>query len=659
MQHGRFKKAHHLATDSKGMIMKRAAKKAKKVKPMVFSFALLFFNFLVSGQAATLPRTAKVVPPETVVLVEVDDFSQLRQQFEKTSLYRFYTDPAMAAFVDDFKTKLRAKIKEIDNKIAEAIFSADVMPQGRVAVAVVFGEQTRNSDKPAVLLMTQWGDTTGTIKEAVEEAVKKAVEGGRHRKIEDYREVTIVTITKELPSRKVPDFSNWTPDSNSAPAMKTIQPPPTKTHYCFVDDCLIVSTNVDVLKFVIAHLKGASSATLADDIDYINSLKAVGPYHDVDLYINIKQVVKTMVSQDSSGKAKTTAANLGFDNVRCACGSAGIGRIPGSSFNGKAIVTINGAKMGLCRILDMETAPVRAPRFVPKSACSVIILNVNIKKAYDELYSILYNFSPQQAAVMHLPLLPPSPDGQPGLELKSGIIDNLGSQIVVAQSINKPFSASQMPTESLIALAASNPQALEKSVSLLHSKLIAPNNPDARRELLGHTVYLVSIPGLPFFVPGYRPMQVPGSVSARQRPTFAFTVTDTHLILGVESSVERAIRTLSSGSSASVGSSDWFTAAESAMPSVTGLSYVENNKASAEMLWWLMKESGKGKASTAPVTIGMGMTLSQMGEDLFDFNLLPKFEAVRKYFGASTFYGISRPGGFFFEFKDVELSGSK
>jgi len=56
--------------------------------------------------AAVLPETAKLVPPETVLLVNINDFGQLKQQFEKTNLYNLYKDPAMAAFVDDAKAKL-------------------------------------------------------------------------------------------------------------------------------------------------------------------------------------------------------------------------------------------------------------------------------------------------------------------------------------------------------------------------------------------------------------------------------------------------------------------------------------------------------------------------------------------------------------------------
>jgi len=632
-----------------------------------FYFLLLTFYFSVGAfaqaQAGVLPETAKLIGPETMLLVEVENFGQLKEQFEKTNFYKLYKDPAMAAFVGELKTKLGEKIREADNEIAKAIFDADVLPQGRVAIALVLNEESKNAKEPLVLLITEWGETIGKIKEAVDKTVKKAIENGSHKGSEDYRGVIITTITKE--------------DSS-------------KLSYCFIDDCLIGSEGPELLKFVVAHIKGATSPTLAGDADYTATKGAIRPYHDIDFYANIKQIIKTMVVEDTTGQAKAMVANLGLDNVTFFGWSIGVSRLPGSAFSSKAFLKIDGGKKGICKMLELESAALRAPRFIPASTCSATFLNLNLKKAYDELANILKNLSPQAATVMYMPLLPASPDGEPGVELKRDIIDHLGSEIAIAQSINKPFSVSSAGTESLICLAVNNRKALEKSLSLLHGKLLAANKPDARRELLGHTIYLVSLPGLPFFGPGRTPMQAPleesrerrlthcqgglltgqgpAGASVPQMPAVAFTVTDTHLILGVESGVERAIRALSSTEATSVNSAKWFVTAKSAIPSVVGLAGLQDNAASWELTWRMMKESAKSKSKSEESSISLGIgassksslphiVFSQGGSDLFNFGLLPEFDAVRKYFGLSAVYGISRPDGFFFEFKYLNPSG--
>jgi hypothetical protein len=597
-----------------------------------------------SASVGALPKTAKLVPPETILLVDIDNFSQLRAQFEKTSLYNLYKDPSMAAFVDDSKTRWREKIQEPDNEFVRIIADAGVLPRGRAAVALVLDEQTKDANEPPILFIAQWGEKTDKVKETVDKMVEKAVENGAHRKTEDYRGVSITTLT-----------------GKSSAALS----------YCFIDDCLIGSMVPDALKFVIAHIKGAGSPTLADDEDYAATMKAVVPSAEgqVNFYVNIKQTIKTLIAEDTTDKIKIIIDNLGIDNVISFGCSIDLTGGPGGSGLGKAILKVDGAKKGLCKMLDIESAAFRTPQFVPPSACSVSFMNWDIKQAYDELANILSSLSPQFAAIMYMPLLPPSPQGEPPLQLKADIIDHLNSQIIISQSINKSSSDADttVPVEakSLFAVAINNRSALEKSLSLLHSKAIAPNNPDASRELLGHTIYLIDIsPFLPVIgTPPKTPLQAPLEPSTPKIAKLAFTVTDTHLIFASESAVERAIRRLNSSETVSLDSAEWFARAKSNIPSAAGLVVLQNNAALSEHFWSTMRRSkrtdtSKAGETTAKIGIGMGagsllpqLIFSQAGYNLFDFGLLPEFDVVRKHFGLSAFYGTSRPDGFFFEYK--------
>jgi hypothetical protein len=592
-----------------------------------------------------------------VLLVDIGNFSQLRAQFEKTNYYKLYKDPAMAAFVEDFKTKFREKIKQTDNELVRTIVDTKIWPQGRVAVALVLNEQTKDTNEPPVLFITQWGQSIDKIKEAVDKMVRKAIENGAHRRTEDYRGVGVTTIT---------------------------QNPSSALSYCFMDDCLAGAMNLDILKFLIAHIQGASSPALAGDADYTSSMKAVGPYHDIDFYVNIKRVIETSVAEDTTGKAKTTIANLGLDNITSMGFSVGLGRESNMSTSGKAILKVDGTKRGICRMLDVESAAIGAPQFISASTYSAAFLNLNIKKTYDELYNILYTFGPPLAALMQTPLVPPSPQGEPGLQLKPDVIDHLGSQIIIGQSTSKQLSnvSTQTPAETLVAVAVTNRSALEKSLSLLHSKVIAPNKPDARRELLGHTIYLVDISALlPVFVPDEKtPMQArrtsggqapgtPTGGAAVPIPKMAFTITDTHLVFGTESAVEQTIRALSSPQSGTLSSATWFSKAKSVIPSTVGVAVFQDNAASTEILWKTMKEMGKSKdksssrSVTVNVSVGSQSLLPQLmysgpGSELFNFGLLPEYDTVRKYFGLSAFYRVSRQDGFFFEFKGIDSGGT-
>ena len=622
---------------------------------IICSYALVLFWAPVPARAVMLPETAKLFPPETVLLVEVQNMSRLKQQLEETNLYKLYKDPAMALFFDDLKTRWREQSRMRKNKPFGLISGVDELPDGRVALAAVFNERLKDAKEPPLLLITQWGENINKIKEAVNKMVKQVVEDGDHRKIEDYRGVDITTMIRKS-SRGL-----------------TI---------CFIEDCLIVSSDMDILKFVIAHIKGAGSPTLADEADYSSTMRAVKLQgaEQIDCYVNIKQIIKTTIDADAARRAASPSkqtlkpeaviGNLGLDNVT----SFGLAIAPealsaasaGSSF-GKAFLKIKGQKKGITKMLEVESAPLRTPRFIPDSAYSVSFMNLNIRNAYSEFGKILSSFSPQFAALLYMPLIPGGPQGEPPMQIKAGIVDHLGSQIIVAQSINDDVSGADIAGQetSLIAIAIENRGALEKSLSRLHSTMFAANNPDASRQFLGHTIYLLDFQGfLPGLMPGAgRPMQNPNGGQIPKMPKYAFTVTDTHLILSKESSVEQALRTLNSTENVSMGSKRWFNIAKSSIPSLVGLVTLQNDTVSGRYIWSEMLNMSKQvnkKEKESSIEMGIGgragsvfsqIFSSQAHNQLFDFSLLPEFDAVKKYFGLSALYGISKSDGFLFEFK--------
>jgi len=619
----------------------------KKMDTSTCFFSVLLF-ITSCLQAAQLPKAADLVPPETVLLIQTDDFKALKEQFEKTSYYKLYSDPVMAPFFEKLKSSLKQEMaKQDDNNIYKMFYNTAVFPAGRVAVALVLNEQTLKSDETPLLFVVQWGENIDKIKDAVKKLVEKNTEmGGRSKPAEEYYGVNIETLV----------------DENSV-----------EFSYCFVDDCLIGSlAGLDALKFVVAHIRGADSPSLADQSDYNSSLAATGPDRDIVLYVNIKHLIKTVSAEDASGQVQQMLPGLGLDNVSSFCCSVGISRQQGNTSSGKALLKIEGDKKGICKLLDCSSAPLQLPRFIPSSTYSIVLVNLNIKAAFDELVKIVSSFSPQAAAVFYTPLLPAGPDGQPGIELKRDIIERLGSQIIITQEISRPITDKLPKSTGLYAIATSDSRALEKSLSELHSKFIAPDDPQARRELLGHTIYIIDLSS-------FASAPLSASVAKMQDPAgprrfasrieaagarMAFTVTDTHLIVGLEPAVEKALRTLESPSSESLVSAKWFNTVKGALPSVAGLAALGDDVTNGEILWKVLKSIPKKTSSSADdadLTLGLGLSsqsglmplvsLAETGP--FDFSLLPDFEAVKKYFSLSALYGVSRPEGFFFEFKEV------
>ncbi len=590
-----------------------------------------------TAKANPLPKTEKLLPTETILLVNAADFTKLKGQFQQTNLYKLYKDPAMAEFIDDAKEKWLNKIKQKQNKILTTIFEDKILPQGRISFALVHNKKAEKESEPMAFFLIQWGGEIDKIKLAADETVNKLIDKGAHKKQERFRDVEINTIIA-AGERFGYGFSS-------------------PIHYCFIEDFLLGSEDIELLKFAIAHSQGAASPTLADQTNYHNCLEQITTFPDINLYLNLKEIYKILLRQRPD--SKTAIESLGLDNLASLSGSVGIARGPQYTWQGNALLRINGEKKGICKMLEPESATFEPPAFIPSSFSSVSFWNLDINKAFNELTNILTSFSPQYASLLFTPIpLPPSA-GRTTLELKKDFISHLGSQIVFASGVEENADASQPArTETLVAFSAANPQLLEKSLSLLHSNIIAPNNADAKRQLLGHTIYLIDLPAIPFLPMGKTPMATPENVTPLQFPKFAFTVTDTHFIFSTENVIEKAIRTINSSDDTSISSTKWLRDALSALPSVAGFSGVENTRTAMQTFWAMMKKSAEIAKNKDENAMKLGMTSTagtfpkmMFSQDLFDTSKLPEFEKVKKYFGIFVDYIISQPEGYFGKFK--------
>jgi hypothetical protein len=578
-----------------------------------------------------------------MALININNFSSSKANFQKTDIYRLYQDPSMKAFVEDAKEKLSQKAREKKSKILESLMEKEITPEGRVFFALVLNEKAQTENEPQALFLIQLGSGIENAKEVVTDIVRKAIDEGARENEEDYRGVSLKTVIKEE-GRFDYGFSS---------AMS----------YCFIEDYFLASEDIEVLRFCIAHLQGASGSSLAEDSDYSNFLAAIGSDHDVTFYVNLKHIIKTQIAMDTSGGAQTSISNLGLDNLSCAYGFVDMASKPESSWLGRVLVKVSGEKKGILKMLEPENTSFQVPRFVPSSISSVTFINIDIQKAFLELTNILTAFSPQQAALLFMPI-PLDPEGTQVFELKRDLIDHLGSQVVYTTGLDKSTSTNET-LESLIALRLQNSQALEKSLSSLHYRFIGSNRPDSQREILGHTIYRLGYSLIPGPMPQQGVMQSPADTKQPIFPVYAFTITDTHLIFGQEDIVERAIRTLSSSEDLSVGTTKWFKNAKSSLPSAAGIVAMEDLSSTGETLWKMFKETKEPVDLTSNIEFGVGIDSAsgplpsmKFSQRLFDTSLLPEFDVVRKYFGLYINYIMSEPDGFLFEFKSLKSEQS-
>ena len=611
-----------------------------------FSKNLLCFYIVVmlfcSVCAGALPDTGRLVPTETLAVVNINNFSTAKGNFEKTNIYKLYQDPSMKTFIEDAKEKLRQNIREKNSKILQAVMNSEVMPEGRVFLALIWSEKAQKEREPQALFLIQFGSGTGQARELVADIVREAVDEGARERQQEYRDVTIKTVIKDK-GRFDYGFSS-------------------EISYCFIDDFLVVSEDAEVLRFCIAHLDGSGGSTLANDRNYSDALGALGSDHDIMFYINLKHIIQTQTAEDETGETRTAIENFGLDNAACVCGFVDMASRQKLSWFGRVLMMVNGEKKGILKMLEPVNATFQAPRFIPPTMNSLSFLNINVQRAYQELANIVTMFSPMQASLLYAPIVQPGPEGEPGFELKKDFIDHLGSQIVYSSGINADKSVAEN-TESLLAVRVLNPQALEKSLSSLHWRFIGTNKPDSRREIQGYTMYRLGYFFFPMPIPEQQTLQSPVEVPPPPFPRLAFAVTNTHLLFGPEDVIERALRILSASEDSSVATARWYRAAKSELPTEAGFAGMEDTSSAGEMLWKSLKQIKEPSDGESNVEIGVGIDSAVspfpgviFSQRLFDTSLLPEFDAIQKYFGLYVNYLVSRPDGFLFEFKSIDTT---
>lgn len=617
--------------------------KGHNMKTKNLTLAVLLFACIFSVcNASDLPPIEKMLPQDTLLLVKVDNFTTLLEQFKKTDLYGLYNDPSMQPFIANAKKTIIEKINEAsESEILKSITDANLLPTGKTAFALMLNPEDIDKE-PSIVFIGEWGEKIDKIKELTQKAAKEAVEEGATKKTEDYRGIDIIEIIKQHPPQEIPDWSKFDPNNPDKTPTKTFQPEPVKTYHCFIDGSMIGSNNQLLIKFVVAHIKGAASETLADNSEFLSAVNSVGPHHDLDIFFNIKQLTNTIANNDQSGAAKTIIANLGLDNVQSLTAACGVGREKQAASKSKMLLKINSPKKGIFKILDLKSDSIKIPGFADSKAYAVSSLNLDIPTAYEEVVKMVTAISPQAAAFFYMPITPPSQDGKPGISLKDGIIDHFGSGLMMIQNMNKPFEAKKSPTETLVAIGIKNRNQLEKNLGQMHSQFVAQGNSEMTREFLSHTIYLLDVAGFPY-MPGLGPMALPQEGGQNQMPKLAFTITDTHLILGLEKAVEKSLRTLAGGQDESIESQTWYQNAKTKMPAMVAMANLQNDAASGELLWWMLKQNTQPDNPMA-----MGFPAAVFGE-MFDAKLLPEYDAVKKYFGITTNYGISTPEGIYFE----------
>ncbi len=615
----------------------RALKPPSFVRATVAS-GLLICSFLLSATRADVVESARLLPDDTAIMISVESVKEVRAAWEKTSFYSLCKDPAVQQAIGQADKKIR---ELIDTTIKDFWHKAQIenppeqipYPEGRLIFGVSFvGEPApagTETPKPArrprvqmqLVLLADMGSQAAQARQVVRALSTNVVSpsGTLQRK-----ELAGIELDVRMP-----------PEGKREPMIS----------YGFKDNWLLVTLDetcrTDFTEAVARRLGRTLPESLADKPGFRAAARTLGEAH-VFAFVNpdaLKTLLATRVKDQAS--LERLIKGLGLANVTCLASAIRIAGDRSQDMCVKGLVGVQGSRTGLPALLGPASGPLKvSDRLVARDAVGFLCANYEPAKLFDDLSKIV-----QEAAYQDLNMIVQAglaatagDGGQPPAQLRDDILAQIGAPLLVTWKTDRPYTEDSNQ-RFLFALPVRDGSRLDAALGRVHKAFLGAD-PKSRRELLGHVLYLLPMPG----------------PTAGERTQMAFSVAGDHFVFGPVDDVEQAIRSLQKEPDNILASDPMFRYARERLPSQAGLYYYQNDRLNMEAAWVMIKqmireftapaqgESEQESDLPEPVTKTLKTLLQYV-----DISQLPDFKAVEKYWGATVGFLQSRPEGLYWE----------
>lgn len=436
---------------------------------------------LFAGSAALADNftIADVAPKGSAFIVSIDDYKAMRASFDKTGFMEVWKDPSMQTW---FKKYSKEAIEEFNKDLEEVNLKLEDIkePSGTVGAAFWITPAANPGEKPAAhtLAFGDWGDNTDEAATKIAESLAQAEEKGKIILDEDeYASTKIFAITdpnagkpkeeakadKDEADEDAEDMDFDMPEPEAPFAeMKTV-------YYARVANNLVFSSDMDSVERVIDRAAGKDADSIGDSADYSAVLAQIGKNQAYAAFFT-SSLLDLLAKNDATDRANLSDEEKAMlpPSTSQILGLLGLAGVKGGSFGinfdtdagmaqGSFGVLVP-EKKGLFTLIDPPAAAFSAPAFVSADASTLTMLQFEFAGLFPLLNELSNQLPAEQAAQI-----------QQGLQQASGmaapILDNIGPQIFVTQSLEKPFSPESQ--KFLVAIAARNPDAIAQQINTL------------------------------------------------------------------------------------------------------------------------------------------------------------------------------------------------
>jgi hypothetical protein len=597
-------------------------------------FLLATLAALLFHAHAAVPPAEQLLPPDTLAVFGVPDFSKTAAARKASPMFQLWNDPAMRPFRDKLTAKISQEfIAPLERQLGVKLADYTQLAQGQFTVAVVQNGWDGGKDPvPSLVMLLDTRDQGDQLKKNLADVKKKLADAGKKFRTDTIRDVEFTTLALD--------------DTNAVGNLPALS-------FGQSGSLLLVGSNAKTLEQVLARLAGGGAGCLADQAAF-QADQAV--FHDALSFgwINSAPLMEVL-GKAAAAQPQANPNAPKPDQIIAALGLSGLKSLAFGACESTDGATVDlslsvpeAQRKGIFKLIATEPKEAGAPAFVPASVTQFSRWRLDGQKFWAALDATLNDISPGMLKNFLLtPIEAAAKQKDPNFDFQKSVIANLGDDLISYKKAPRGNTLEELGSPPAITLIGSpNAEQLLQGIrSVINGVLTLPMLPIAgseikEREFLGKKIYSLALPSAPG-AGGDKPAE----------RSFLMAASGGYVAFGVDAAtIEEYLRSSEDKPKPLADTPGLSDAAQKVGGTATGMfgyaNDTENMRAVVEALRNNADFLDKVFAVSPLAAKIRAEDRDKALKEWLDFSLLPPFDQIAKYFSMSVYAGRMTSNGY-------------
>jgi hypothetical protein len=442
--------------------------------------------FAVPAPAATAPED--LLPDDTLAFVTAPDFASIRSLLTNAPQTAYWRDPAMQAFRDHFSDSTETNfVQPIQSLLGFDPFPLADLFQGQATLALLQnGWDGTSNSRPALVLVADVGGATNKLAKKLKFVAKEWTDQGRSFQ---------TNLVHGLPflswSANEPDLRKFIGPSAPKSAVDTNA---SRLSFAFGQSgsLLLLSTSMTGVERIVGLQAGDGSKPIAAHPEILGPrtqlFAGAAVYAWADPTRILPPLLRMVSSRETVFSPDTLVRFFGLSSLKSAALAVHCD-IVGTRID-VSVASPVGARSGLLKFSGIKRDESGPPPIIPESVLGVSRFRIDLKALLTGVEKFVVDAEPAASGAIELIAGTAGKDEDPDYDLRHGLLDNLGTDVVVYQPLPVGNTVEDLLLPTKVVLIASPASGrLANAVRVLAETLSPERDSVTNRMFAGTRIY--------------------------------------------------------------------------------------------------------------------------------------------------------------------------